>query len=151
MKIFRFYQSNNFGDDLEMTIVAKNKDDAAKMIRNWIAQNTSGSNNINPRSIEERFEEKIRRVNNYVEKYSHHDNIDEQREAKMTEKILCSGPKCFSINDFLENREEIIEIFYQVDLQRTYIWHFDNKEYFLEEVNTDKEGIVDSTFVYCGR
>ena len=155
MKVFNFGQANNFGDSLELTLVATSKEQAKEIIRQWIIENAFSIFEVDKNRASSMFIEKKQEIDDYKRICKDYNKSDAQiaREIKfaMNEKVLCVNGTCYSVNDWLADKKGINDIFYQEDLKRTYLWTFDNEKYDLDEVQMDKSGVVSSTFVYCGR
>ena len=61
------------------------------------------------------------------------------------------GNEMYSLNDWLEDKEKLDRICYKEDIEKTYLWFFENEPYELIEVIIDKPGIISSKFIYEGR
>jgi hypothetical protein len=140
MKFYKFEQYNNFGDTLKLSLFAENKEQAKKVIKNWIEDNTASNEILKDQAITE--------FNRLVEYEKNREKTPLDSDDYKFLSIFGERDR-YSLIDIENNREEILNKYVENKLQRSYIWFFINMPYKLEEIEIQK-GIVDNTFVYCG-
>jgi len=149
MKRFRFEQDNSFGDTLVLDLNASDINEAREIVREFIKDNTSSMSEVFKEEVQymkEMVEEQIERCKRF-----HESEIDEMPELALNHKYWVCGKKQVSIQDYLNNPEQFLNDFGLDASKNTYIWTFDNCEYFLEEINTEIKGVQFSQFVYTGK
>lgn len=152
MKIYEFYQENSFSDSLSITLSAKNKKQAIRLIRNHII-NSFTSRKLayisKVRYMKESVNQERESVYDFLEEYKDRPDIliDNTLEKQMNLKIWVDNEGGeYSIKDF-DNDKYLYHMYGLKAAEKTYIWVFENEPYSLSRIKTKKSKIISERMI----
>jgi hypothetical protein len=156
--IYLFTQASNIGDTLSLTISAENDKEALEYAKDFIVKNTDSYDKVyneTYESIKVRFDFRKATIENSKAKYLDKFDITEDEVYDMIKdqfatKYLCSRKECYSVNDYIEKPEFILEECARLSAECTYIFDFEQEDFDLT-ILKDCGGIINSEFIYTGK